>query len=167
MKQTNEGNNWIYCNAGNNKDMPTEPTRYDIEAALIALIKAEVPMSSQMVGEKRYGWAPIRDWYALFIAHSKAKLIRKCQGFIPKKIYPDKTNILFNEIGSIANFRIFVRENNDEDLFLINKSNLNRKIFSMICMPIGPDELTITYCGQLREAKYWDDRVELLYTDYK
>lgn len=59
------------------------------------------------------------DMYHFYIPSSKVQEMSETEGFVSSEFYPDETDIIPNEIGSISNFRIIVDNTLEHDHFKI------------------------------------------------
>ncbi len=99
----------INCVNGSNGDNPTELTREDIDEVIRTLQDNDAYTISDMIeGDDKFGTAPIRDAY---FAMGSTKLIGNLEsvdGFVSKNQYPNQSDVLRPEWGSVSNLRFLL-----------------------------------------------------------
>ena len=90
-------------------DNPTELTRKDIDEVIRSLANNDAyTISDNIEGDDKFGTAPIRDaYFALGSTHLIGDL-EDVTGFVAKAQYPDQSDTLRPEWGSVSNLRFLL-----------------------------------------------------------
>ena len=123
---------FINCVGGTNGDNPTEMTRSDVDEIIKTLADNNAyTISDNIIGEDRFGTAPVRDAY---FALGSTKLIgdlENVQGFIAKAQYPSPMHALREEWGSISNLRYLISSIGSVS---VGASNLGANVYNVFCV---------------------------------
>lgn len=94
------------CTNGTNGNTPTELTKADIDAAVIALLGNDAEMISKVVeGDMKFGTAPVRPSFYAYIDTAILDDLEACSNFLSSANYPNQTTVLQGEWGSTGNVR--------------------------------------------------------------
>ena len=100
---------FINCVNGTNGDNPSELTRADVDEVIRSLENADaMSIEDGIEGANKFGTAPVRDAY---IAMGSTQLIGDLEdvtGFISKWQYPNNSESIRAEWGSISNLRFLL-----------------------------------------------------------
>lgn len=96
----------VQCANGTNGNTPTELTQADIDTVVLTLLGNDAEMISDViVGENRFGTAPVRPAFWGFIDTALLDDLEDCDGFISSANYPSNQRVLDGEWGSTKNVR--------------------------------------------------------------
>ena len=96
----------INCTGGVNGDSPTELSRSDIDATILALLGNDAIMISDNIeGTLKFGTAPVREAFWGMMSTSVLDDLEAVTGFISQAQYPSNMNVLNAEWGSVSNIR--------------------------------------------------------------
>lgn len=96
----------INCTGGTNGDTPTELSRSDIDAVVLALLGNDAMMISDNIeGSLKFGTAPVREAFWGMMQTGILDDLEAVEGFISQAQYPSNQNILNAEWGSVGNVR--------------------------------------------------------------
>lgn len=102
----------ILCTNGLNGGTPTEITDADIQTAVIALRQGNARlMTTPLVGENKFGTAPVRASYWGFMSVDMQADLEAVSSFISAANYPNPMNALEAEWGSTRNVRWLLNTN--------------------------------------------------------
>ena len=96
----------LQCSNGVNGNTPTEMTKADLDAAVIALLGADAEMISEVIpGRDMFGTAPIRPAFWGYIDASLLDDLEAVSNFISSAQYPSNQTVMDSEWGSTGNVR--------------------------------------------------------------
>jgi N4-gp56 family major capsid protein len=96
----------INCIGGVNGDNPSELSRSDIDATVMALLGNDAMMISDNIeGTLKFGTAPIREAFWGMMNTAVLDDLEATVGFISQAQYPSNMNVLNAEWGSVGNVR--------------------------------------------------------------
>lgn len=96
----------INCTGGVNGDNPTELSRSDIDATILALLGNDAIMISDNIeGTLKFGTAPVREAFWGMMNTGILDDLEAVTGFISQAQYPSNMNVLNAEWGSVSNIR--------------------------------------------------------------
>jgi N4-gp56 family major capsid protein len=96
----------INCTGGVNGDNPTELSRSDIDATILALLGNDAIMISDNIeGTLKFGTAPVREAFWGMMNTAVLDDLESVTGFISQAQYPSNMNVLNAEWGSVSNIR--------------------------------------------------------------
>jgi len=96
----------INCTGGTNGDNPTELSRPDIDAVVLALLGNDAIMISDNIeGSLKFGTAPVREAFWAMMNTGILDDLEAVTGFISQAQYPSNMNVLNSEWGSVGNVR--------------------------------------------------------------
>ena len=122
-----------WCTGGNNGDMPTNLSLFDVQRVVSALMSADGNMILQsQIGEDRFGTAPVPDAYVAFAHTDLSASLENIQGFTLKWNYPSAaTSKVGAEWGVLAQVRFFL---SSQGLKKANATALgNTQYSAMVC----------------------------------
>jgi|SRR5271170_67513 len=97
----------VNCVNGGDGDNPTELTRIDIDIVVQTLLSNNAMfISDDIEGSLKFGTAPIREAFWMFMNSSIIDDLENVTGFISQAQYPSYQNILPYEWGSVGNVRV-------------------------------------------------------------
>jgi N4-gp56 family major capsid protein len=102
---------FINCVGGFNGDVPTEMSRFDVDAAVTTLLGANAyTIMDEIQGENKFGTGPVRrSYFGLTHTDMAGSLgLDNVAGFIHAANYPNNRNVLDSEWGSIGSVRFLV-----------------------------------------------------------
>ena len=122
---------FINCVGGINGDTPTELTRSDVDDVVRSLLGNNAyTILDNIVGEDKFGTAPVRDAYFAMCHTDLTKDMDGVQGFIQKNLYPSPMNALRSEWGAIGNLRFLVSSIGSKSA---SASNLSSTVYNIFC----------------------------------
>ena len=87
-------------------DNPTELSRQDIDATILALLGNDAMMISDNIeGTLKFGTAPVREAFWAMFNTGIIDDLESVTGFISQAQYPSNMNVLNSEWGSVSNTR--------------------------------------------------------------
>lgn len=96
----------LQCSNGTNGNTPTELTAADINIAIRTLLGNDAEMISEVVvGEDRFGTAPVRPSFWAFIDTDLLDDLEEVANFLSSANYPNQNTVLEGEWGSTNNVR--------------------------------------------------------------
>jgi N4-gp56 family major capsid protein len=96
----------LQCSNGTNGNTPTELTKADLDAAIKTLLGNDAEMISEVVvGENRFGTAPVRPSFWGYIDTDLLDDLEEVANFLSSANYPNQTTVLEGEWGSTSNIR--------------------------------------------------------------
>jgi N4-gp56 family major capsid protein len=96
----------INCTGGTNGDNPTELSRSDIDATILALLGNDAIMISDNIeGSLKFGTAPVREAFWGMMSTSVIDDLEAVTGFVSQAQYSSNMNVLNAEWGSVSNIR--------------------------------------------------------------
>lgn len=96
----------INCVGGVNGDNPTELSRSDVDAVILALLNNDAMMISDNIeGTLKFGTAPVREAFWAMMNVGILDDLEAVTGFISQAQYPSNMNVLNSEWGSVSNVR--------------------------------------------------------------
>lgn len=96
----------INCVNGVNGDNPSELSRPDIDATILALLGNDAMMISDNIeGTLKFGTAPIREAFWGMMNTAILDDLESVVGFVSQAQYPSNMNVLNAEWGSVSNIR--------------------------------------------------------------
>jgi N4-gp56 family major capsid protein len=96
----------INCTGGVNGDNPTELSRQDIDATILALLGNDALMISDNIeGTLKFGTSPVREAFWGMMNTGVIDDLESVTGFISQAQYPSNMNVLNAEWGSVSNVR--------------------------------------------------------------
>lgn len=123
---------FINCTGGVNGDNPTEMTRFDVDTVIQTLAGNNAyTISDNIMGDDKFGTAPVRDAYFALGHTSLIRTIEAVQGFIAKAQYPYQESVLRPEWGSISNLRFLLSSIGS---ITQNASALGNDIYNVFCV---------------------------------
>ncbi len=123
---------FINATGGTNGDNPTELARSDVDEVIRTLANNNsYTISDNIIGEDRFGTAPVRDAYFALGSTQLIGDLENVQGFIAKAQYPSPMKALREEWCSISNLRFLISSIGSVST---GASNLGANVFNVFCV---------------------------------
>lgn len=124
---------FINCTGGDNGDVPTEITLFDVQNIVATLLGNNAyTVLDNIEGEDRFGTAPVRDAYFALCHTDMTRDLENVSSFIHKNQYP-AMNSIRSEWGSIGNLRFLISSIGS---MIMNASNLGNTVYNIFCVGI-------------------------------
>lgn len=123
---------FVNCTGGVNGDNPTEITRADVDTVVRTLLSGDAyTIMDNIGGEDKFGTAPVRDAYFALCNTDITGELDAVAGFIAKTQYPNDTNAIRSEWGSIGNLRFLIASIGS---VTASASNLGADVYNIFCV---------------------------------
>lgn len=122
----------INCVNGGNGDTPTQLSRADMNVVSRTLMDNDAyTIMDYMEGEDKFGTAPVRDSYFALASTRLSSDIEGIAGFLAKAQYPDPSQALRSELGTVAYFRFLA---SSAGSVTANSSVLDADVYNTFCV---------------------------------